>query len=236
MSGVVLEARGLVKSFGRNQVLRGVDLSISSGDRYFLFGPNGAGKTTLVKLLTGLMKPDSGEVRLFGEPLEGEALAIRARIGFLSHEPYLYGELTAMENLDFFGQLYDVPNRAERSKALLKEVGLFARSHDRVATFSRGMKQRLGLARAILHEPDLVVLDEPYTGLDIRATATLERLIREKSAEGTAFLAITHDLAQGLEMATRAGILSGGRMVLENDPSGWDEFSERYLDVMGGGR
>ncbi len=236
MSGVVLEARGLVKSFGRNQVLRGVDLSISSGDRYFLFGPNGAGKTTLVKLLTGLMKPDSGEVRLFGEPLEGEALAIRARIGFLSHEPYLYGELTAMENLDFFGQLYDVPTRAERSKALLKEIGLFARSHDRVATFSRGMKQRLGLARAILHEPDLVVLDEPYTGLDIRATATLERLIREKSAEGTAFLAITHDLAQGLEMATRAGILHGGRMVLENDPSGWDEFSERYLDLMGGGR
>jgi len=236
MSGPVLEARGLVKSFGRNQVLKGVDMTISSGDRYFLFGPNGAGKTTLVKLLTGLMKPDSGEVRLFGDLLEGEALTIRARIGFLSHEPYLYGELTAMENLDFFGQLYDVPDRAERSKALLKEVGLFARSHDRVATFSRGMKQRLGLARAILHEPDLVVLDEPYTGLDIRASATLERLIREKSAGGTAFLAITHDLVQGLEMATRAGILSGGKMVLENDTTGWDEFSERYLDVMGGGR
>ena len=236
MPGAVLEAKGLTKAFGRNRVLRGVDLRIAAGDRYFLFGPNGAGKTTLVKVLTGLWKADSGEVLLFGHRIGDDPQAIRARIGVLSHEPYLYGELTAMENLDFFGNLYGVADRGARTKELLKEVGLYARAHDRVATFSRGMKQRLGLARALLHDPDLIFLDEPYTGLDLRASTTLEELVRAKSSEGKAFLAITHDLGQGLEMATRAGILSGGKMALESGPEEWDSFSQRYLDVMGGGR
>ncbi len=236
MSASALEARKLVKSFGKNVVLKGVDLTILPGDRYFLFGPNGAGKTTLVKVLTGLQKADSGEVRLFGQPMERDTEGIRARIGVLSHDPYLYGELTAMENLEFFGDLYQVRDPRARAKEMLKEVGLYARAHDRVNTFSRGMKQRLGLGRALLHEPDLVFLDEPYTGLDMRASATLERMVREKSEEGKAFLAITHDLGQGLEMATRAGILSGGRMDLESDAGDWDGFSERYMDVMGGGR
>lgn len=236
MSGAVLEAKGLVKSFGRNQVLKGVDLTISEGERYFLFGPNGAGKTTLVKVLSGLWKADAGEVLLFGETLANDPLAIRARIGVLSHDPYLYGELTAMENLEFFGQLYSVPKPTARAKELLKEIGLYGRAHDRVHTFSRGMKQRLGLARALLHDPDLVFLDEPYTGLDLGASAILERMVREKTEEGKAFLAITHDLGQGLEMATRAGILSGGKMAHEAEPGGWDEFTDRYLAVMGGGR
>lgn len=235
MSGTVLEARKVVKSFGRHLVLRGVDISVGAGDRYFLFGPNGAGKTTLVKVLSGLLKADSGQVLLFGEPLEGDLSAIRARIGVLSHDPYLYGELSAMENLDFFGQLYGVPDRETRARELLKEVGLYARAHDRVGTFSRGMKQRLGLARAMFHDPDLVLLDEPYTGLDLKAASTLERLVRERSGEGKAFLAITHDLGQGLEMATRAGILAGGKLVTEADPTGWDGFTQRYLDEMGGG-
>ncbi len=236
MSASVLEARKLVKSFGKNVVLKGVDLTILPGDRYFLFGPNGAGKTTLVKVLSGLQKADSGEVRLFGMQMEKDTEGIRARIGVLSHDPYLYGELSAMENLEFFADLYQVPDPRARAKEMLKEVGLYARAHDRVSTFSRGMKQRLGLGRALLHDPDLVFLDEPYTGLDMRASATLERMVREKSAEGKAFLAITHDLGQGLEMATRAGILSGGRMDLESDAGDWDGFSGRYMDVMGGGR
>ena len=236
MSGKVLEARKLVKSFGKNRVLKGVDLSIAEGDRYFLFGPNGAGKTTLVKVLSGLWKADSGEVLLFGKAMEKDPLSIRARIGVLSHDPYLYGELTAMENLDFFGQLFQVPDRKARTKELLKEVGLYGRAHDRVDTFSRGMKQRLGLARALVHDPDLVFLDEPYTGLDLRASAILERMVREKSEEGKAFLAITHNLGQGLEMATRAGILTGGKMAHEAVTDGWDDFTDRYMEVMGGGR
>jgi ABC-type multidrug transport system ATPase subunit len=236
MPGAVLEARNLVKSFGKNKVLKGVDLQVSPGDRYFLFGPNGAGKTTLVKVLTGLWKADSGEVLLFGEHMADDPLGIRARIGVLSHDPYLYGELSALENLEFFGRLYNVPDTQGRAKGMLKEVGLYGRAHDRVDSFSRGMKQRLGLARALMHDPDLVFLDEPYTGLDLRASSILERMVREKSEEGKAFLSITHDLGQGLEMATRAGILSGGRMDLESDPDGWDGFTERYMDVMGGGR
>lgn len=231
-----MEARKLVKSFGKNVVLKGVDLTILPGDRFFLFGPNGAGKTTLVKVLSGLQKADSGEVRLFGMSMERDTEGIRARIGVLSHDPYLYGELSAMENLEFFGDLYQVQDPTARAKEMLKDVGLYARAHDRVSTFSRGMKQRLGLGRALLHDPDLVFLDEPYTGLDMRASVTLERMVREKSEEGKAFLAITHDLGQGLEMATRAGILSGGRMDLESNAGDWDAFSERYMDVMGGGR
>jgi heme ABC exporter ATP-binding subunit CcmA len=236
MSGRVLEARKLVKSFGTNRVLKGVDLNIEQGDRYFLFGPNGAGKTTLVKVLSGLWKADSGEVLLFGKAMENDPLGIRARIGVLSHDPYLYGELSALENLEFFGQLYNVHDPGRRAKEMLKEVGLYGRAHDRVHTFSRGMKQRLGLARALVHDPDLVFLDEPYTGLDMRASAILERMVREKSEAGKAFLAITHDLGQGLEMATRAGILSGGKMSNEADPEGWDQFTDDYLEVMGGGR
>jgi heme ABC exporter ATP-binding subunit CcmA len=236
MSGPVLEARKLVKSFGSNRVLRGVDLTIAGGDRYYLFGPNGAGKTTLVRLLTGLLRPDSGEVRLFGEPVGRESEEIRARIGVLSHEPYLYSELTATENLAFFGRLYGVPAAGVRAREMLKEVGLYARAHDRVGTFSRGMKQRLGLARALMHDPDLVFLDEPYTGLDMRATTILEGMIEAKSAEGKAFLAITHDLGQGLEMASRAGILHKGRMDMEAASGEWDRLSDRYMEVMGGGR
>ncbi len=236
MPGAVLEARNLVKSFGKNKVLKGVDLQVFPGDRYFLFGPNGAGKTTLVKVLTGLWKADSGDVVLFGEHMADDPLGIRARIGVLSHDPYLYGELSALENLEFFGRLYNVPDPPGRAKGMLKEVGLYGRAHDRVDSFSRGMKQRLGLARALIHDPDLVFLDEPYTGLDLRASSILERMVREKSEEGKAFLSITHDLGQGLEMATRAGILSGGRMDMESEADGWDDFTERYMDVMGGGR
>jgi heme exporter protein A len=234
MADQVLRAKKLVKAFGRNRVLKGIDLSIQAGDRYVLFGPNGAGKTTLVKVLSGLLKADSGEVLIFGENFGDDPRYIRSRIGVLSHEPYLYGELTAMENLDFFAQLFAIKDRTSRIKALLKEVGLYTRAHDRAGTFSRGMRQRLGLARALLHDPDLVLLDEPYTGLDLAARETLDRLVLEKSSQGKSFLSITHVLDQGLEMATRAGLLSGGRMVAEADESDWDEFRLTYAKVMGG--
>lgn len=235
MDEPVLEARRVFKSFGQNSVLKGVDLAIGRGARYVLFGPNGAGKTTLVKVLSGLMRPDSGVVRVFGEEHADDPRFIKARIGVLSHEPYLYDELTAMENLDFFCQLYGVPDRSERVKGLLNEVGLYTRAHDRAGTFSRGMRQRLGLARALLHDPDLILLDEPYTGLDVGARRTLDRLVEEKSAQGKAFLTITHDIDRGLEMASRAGILTGGRIATEAGPDDWVAFRERYAEVMGGG-
>ncbi len=234
MAVPVLEAKGVKKSFGSNAVLRGVDLTVMAGERYVMFGPNGAGKTTLVKILCGLMRPDSGSVTIFRESQLDDVREIKARIGVLSHEPYLYGELSALENLEFYGRLYSVPEVGDRIKSLLKEVGLYTRSHDRVSTFSRGMRQRLGLARALLHDPDLVLLDEPYTGLDLRATEILDRLVRERSGAGKAFIAITHDLDHGLEMATRAGILSGGRIDHEASAEGWDAVRDRYTELMGG--
>ena len=236
MSRIVLDARRIVKSFGTNAVLKGVDLQVYAGDRYFLFGPNGAGKTTLVKVLVGLLKPESGTVHLFGETLADEGSeALRARVGVLSHEPYIYGELSALENLVFYGGLYNVGDPEGRSRELLKEVGLYSRAHDRANTFSRGMRQRLGLARALLHDPDLVLLDEPYTGLDMGASETLDALVRQRSDEGKAFLAISHDLSGGTRMATRAGILDEGRLVLEADVTGWNDFAERYRSIMRGG-
>jgi heme exporter protein A len=234
MAAPVLEAKTLRKSFGRNAVLKGVDLTVSAGEIFVLFGPNGAGKTTLVKVLCGLIKPDGGSVTIFRESFAEDAQEIKARIGVLSHEPYLYGELSALENLEFYGRLYGVSGPEERIRTLLKEVGLYTRGHDKVSTFSRGMRQRLGLARALLHDPDLVLLDEPYTGLDLRATGILDGLVRERSASGKAFIAITHDLDHGLEMATRAGILAGGRIVHEAEAPNWDEFKDRYTEIMGG--
>ncbi len=235
MPGNVLEGRSIRKSFGRTHVLKGVTISLAPGDRYMLFGPNGSGKTTLVKVLSGLLRADSGQLLVFGESYQDAPEEVRARVGMLSHEPFLYGDLTAAENLDFFARLYGVPDRAARVKAMLQEVGLYARSHDRVDTFSRGMKQRLGLARALIHDPELVLLDEPYTGLDMRATAILDGIIGAKAGEGKAFLCITHDLDAGLRLATRAGLLSGGTIVLEAEAPEWGGLVERYRAVMGGG-
>ena len=234
MSGPLLEARGLFKSYGRNQVLKGVDLSLFEGDRYFLFGPNGAGKTTLVRVLTGLTGTDSGEVLVSGRPVDRDDDDTRARIGVLSHEPYLYGELSALENLEFFGSLYRVPDVGARARGMLKEVGLHARAHDRVDTLSRGTRQRLGLARALLHDPDLVFLDEPYTGLDLGAVETLERMLRALSEAGRAVLVITHDPGHGPGMATRAGMLVEGRIGTESGPEGWDDLTRRYRALFGG--
>ena len=232
MAEPVLVARKVYKSFGRRQVLRGVDLSVGRGERYVLLGPNGAGKTTLLRVLAMLTPPDSGEVLLFGESAVDRPADARARIGFLSHEPCLYPELSALENLEFFGSLYGVADRGARAAAMLREVGLDHRAHDRVETFSRGMRQRLGLARAVLHSPELVLLDEPYTGLDLRAQDALGELIVRMSGAGTAFLAITHDVAHGLDIATRGGVLASGRIVHESDQAGLEDLRSRYASIV----
>jgi len=232
MADQVLAARSVFKSFGRRQVLRGVDLSVGRGERYVLLGPNGAGKTTLLRVLAMLTPPDSGEVLLFGESAADRPAGARARIGFLSHEPCLYPELSARENLDFFARLYGVADRDARVGEMLREVGLDHRAHDRVDTFSRGMRQRLGLARAVLHAPELVLLDEPYTGLDLRAQDALGELIVRMSGQGTAFLAITHDVAHGLDVATRGGVLASGRIVHEADRAGLDDLRSRYATIV----
>ena len=232
MSEEILVAKDIKKSFGRFRVLNGVNLSINRGDRYILFGSNGAGKTTLVKILSTLLSADSGEIIIFGKKPGKNIKDIKANIGFMSHEPYLYNELTALENLNFYSNLYSLQNNNERIKDLLKEIGLYHRANDRVGSFSRGMKQRLSLARAILHDPDIIFLDEPYTGLDIRAQEILNDLIVRLNQKGKTFFFITHDINKGFDIAKRSGILSKGKILYELEGGEREAFSKKYKELI----
>jgi len=234
MSEKVLVAKNIEKSFGSLQVLNGINLNINRGDRYILFGSNGAGKTTLVKILSTILPADSGELILFGKKIKRGSKETKAGIGFMSHEPFLYNELSAWENLDFYSNLYSVEDKKERIGSLLREVGLYHRLHDRVGSFSRGMKQRLSLARAILHSPDIIFLDEPYAGLDIRAQDILNDLIVRLNQEGKTFFFITHDIGKGFDIANRSGILSKGRIVYEVEGAKKKTFSEKYREILKG--
>lgn len=230
----ILIAKDITKSFGRFQVLKGINLTIKRGERYILFGSNGAGKTTLVKILSTILSADSGELMLFGNKIERRSKDIMAMIGFMSHEPYLYSELTALENLNFYANLYSINNKDERIKNLLKEVGLYHRSHDRVGSFSRGMKQRLSLTRSILHDPEIIFLDEPYAGLDIKAQEILNDFIVKLNQKGKTFIIITHDIGKGFDMANTKGILSKGKIVYETISREKKVFTEKYKDIIGG--
>ena len=232
MSERILVAKDITKSYGRTQVLNGVNLTINRGDRYILFGSNGAGKTTLVKILSTILPADSGELIIYGKKIERHSKDIKAQIGFMSHEPYLYNELSALENLNFYANLYSIKDKKERVESLLKEVGLYHRSHDRVGSFSRGMKQRLSLARTILHNPDIIFLDEPYTGLDISAQEILNDIIFRQNKEGKTFFFIAHDIGIGFDIANRSGILSKGHIVYDAEGVEKKTFSEKYREII----
>jgi ABC-type multidrug transport system ATPase subunit len=179
----VIRARKLGKRFGEKRVLRGIDLEVEAGGFALVTGPNGSGKTTLLRICTGLALPSEGELEL------GVG---RAGIGYLAHEPLVYRELSALENLDLYGRLYRVLERRERIGMLLERFGLWDVRHDRVASYSRGMTQRLALCRVLLHEPSLLVLDEPYTALDAAGADLLDAQLAELRGECT-FLVSTHD-------------------------------------------
>jgi len=179
----MIRARKLGKRFGDKRVLRGVDLDVSAGAFALVTGPNGSGKTTLLRLCAGLALPSEGEL---------EVDVPRARIGYLAHEPLVYRELTALENLDLYGRLYHVPERRERIGMLLERFGLWEVRHDRVGSYSRGMTQRLALCRVLLHEPELLVLDEPYTALDTAGAELLDAQLAELHRERTLVVS-THD-------------------------------------------
>jgi heme exporter protein A len=178
----VIRARNLSRSFGEKRVIDRLDLDVASGEFLLLTGPNGSGKTTLLRLVAGLLAPTGGTLDVAVE---------RAQVGFLGHEPLVYRELTPLENLDLYGRLYRIPERRERIGALLERFGLWEVRNDRVSTFSRGMQQRLGLCRALLHEPELVVLDEPFNALDAQG---IELLARELAGlVGRTVLVATHE-------------------------------------------
>jgi heme exporter protein A len=179
----VIRARALEKRYGDKRILRGVELDLAHAGFLLVTGPNGSGKTTLLRLFAGLAAPTRGELEVNVE---------RGRIGYLAHEPLVYRELTALENLDLYGRLYRVPERRERIGMLLERFGLWDARHARVGSYSRGMLQRLALCRALLHDPELLLLDEPYSGLDDEGALLLDRELRERTASGT-FVVATHD-------------------------------------------
>ncbi|MBE0477023.1 MAG: ABC transporter ATP-binding protein [Coriobacteriia bacterium] len=208
-----LEVRDLSRAFGARKALDGVSLELPAGAFLSIFGPNGAGKTTLLRVLTTLTPPTSGEARVQGLHVAADAVELRHRIGIISHEPLLYPDLSAEENLAFFADMYGVSRPEERIRELLVSVELDHRRLDLVRTFSRGMLQRLSIARALLHRPDVLFLDEPYSGLDPHARDILDSLIAQIRADHT-FVMVSHDLAKGLELCTHALILARGRVVM----------------------
>jgi len=209
----VVEAVGLGKSFGRTTVLRDFSLRIGSGETVALFGPNGAGKSTLLRLCATLYRPSTGRLLVFGHG--GTSAALRRRIGLLTHQSFLYPDLSARENLIFYGRMYAIAHTERVVDAWLERVALADTGARPVRVFSRGMEQRLALARALLHEPELLLLDEPWSGLDQAAADVLTGLLAALRRGGRTILVATHDFERGLAVADRALILHGGRLVWE---------------------
>ncbi len=233
----MIEAVKVTKVFGLRPVLRGVDLTVAPGEFLTLFGPNGAGKTTFLRIVATLSRPTGGTIRVGGYALPGQAGAVRGLLGVVSHQPLLYGDLSAAENLRFYARLYGLEPAAAGARIgeVLKAVGLHKRADDLVRTFSRGMQQRLAIARAVLHDPPVLLLDEPYTGLDQDAAATLDGVLREVALRGRTVIMTTHDLLRGVLMAHRVAILSRGVIAYDEPADQLDpvRFGETYAAITG---
>jgi len=206
----IIEVRKLVKRFGSKTVLRGLDFEVSRGEFVALLGPNGAGKTTFLRILASLSRPSLGEVIIAGSHLPHQAAQVRSQMGVVSHLPLLYPDLTAEENLQFYARMYGIPDPLARITEVLELVGLENRRSDLVRTFSRGMQQRLAIGRAVIHDPQVMLFDEPYTGLDQDACEMLDGVLRSVAAQGRTVVMTSHDLARAEDLATRFDILSRG--------------------------
>jgi len=206
----MITVKKLVKRFGLKVVLRGLDFSVQQGEFVALLGPNGAGKTTFLRILASLSRPSLGQVQVAGHQLPHEAAQVRAKLGVVSHMPLLYPDLTAEENLQFYASMYGVDNSQSRVAEVLEMVGLESRRKDLVRTFSRGMQQRLAIGRAVIHNPEVMLFDEPYTGLDQDASEMLDEVLRSVAAEGRTVVMTSHDLVRAEDLATRFDILSRG--------------------------
>jgi len=206
----MIEVRKLTKRFGHKTVLRGLDFHVERGEFVALLGPNGAGKTTFLRILASLTRPTLGEVRIAGYLLPSQAGAVRRRMGVVSHLPLLYGDLTAEENLRFYGRMYGVPDLESRIRQVLDLVGLAHRRRDLVRAYSRGMQQRLAIGRAVLHDPDILFFDEPHTGLDQDASQMLDTVLREVASQGRTVVMTSHDLVRSAGLASRFDVLSRG--------------------------
>jgi heme exporter protein A len=222
----MIEAHGLIKAYGNRAVLKGVNLEVGAGEFVTLVGPNGAGKTTLLNIIATLSRPTAGRLRVAGHDAAHDPVAVRRRIGLVSHRTLLYDDLSGAQNLQFYARMYDVPDSRSRQDALLRQVGLWGRQHDAVSTYSRGMQQRLAIARALLHNPPILLLDEPDTGLDQHSAALLSELLRQAGTGRRTVLMTTHNLDRALAWGDRVVILAGGRIVFQ---AGRDDLDAAVL-------
>jgi len=214
-SSPAVRAIGLHKNLDDRPVLRDLTFDLSAGASMALLGANGAGKTTLLRLLSTLTTPSRGQLEIFGRSARRHGALIRAEIGFIGHQSMLYRDLSALENLVFFGRLHDIAQPGVRAMDLLGFVGLADRAQDPVKTFSRGMVQRVSIARALLHEPRLLLADEPFAGLDAPSVRTVERLLAQLNDAGMAIILANHDVQQSLRLTARVMVLKRGRLALD---------------------
>lgn len=217
--------------------MAGVDFALSAGDCLAVFGPNGAGKTTLLRLVAGLLKPTAGRATLNGVNARRDANA-RAQVGLISHQSMLYAPLTALENVEFAARLYGLADPRAAARAALDAMGVLDRAGIPVRTLSRGLQQRVSIARAMVHEPTVVLLDEPYAGLDEAGAGTLTALLNTLRGRGATLLVVTHNVAEGLALATHAAIMTGGRFERfegRQDATGFDaqRFASEYRGLVG---
>ncbi|MDA0745194.1 MAG: heme ABC exporter ATP-binding protein CcmA [bacterium] len=223
MAGATVPAvvlQDIVQRFGHLTALQGISLNLPEGISLALFGPNGAGKSTLLRLVATLGKPSRGQVIIRGMNTQKEPERVRSEIGIISHQTLLYEDLTASENLLFYGRLYSLSDLENRVASALDEVGLSGCENDRVRGFSRGMKQRLAIARATLHHPAILLLDEPFTGLDTSAKTMLSGMLQNLRQQGRTIILVTHDLARGLALTDQFVILNRGHIVAQDTTEG----------------
>ena len=232
-SGPAIACRGLTKTYGDTVALRSTDLAIGPGRRVAVFGRNGAGKTTLIKVLAGLLRPSAGVVQLLGRRPWGPSGSARAHVGLITHQSFLYEELSVRENLRLYARLYGVPDASARIEAVLSAFGLEQRARQPVRALSRGLQQRAALARAMVHEPAVLLLDEPDTGLDPSARRSLEEVIAAAGRSLTVVIA-THDVDLGLGLTDRSIVLDAGRVVYDSGDRAPER--EEVMDVLLGGK
>jgi ABC-2 type transport system ATP-binding protein/heme exporter protein A len=233
----IISITGLSKSFGRRKALNNINLDIRKGEFVAIFGPNGAGKTTLLKIMSTIINPSRGTVLVNGIDVKKHPGKIRGMIGAISHETYLYDELTARENLVFFARMYGIENNNidARVDSILKSVNLLQRSDERAGSFSRGMKQRLSIARALLHQPEILLMDEPYTGLDQHAAANFERVLMNTGDSDVTRIMITHNIERAFELCDRMLIMDRGEIRFDKPKTeigSVEEFREQYLSIV----
>lgn len=233
----VLQADRLSRVFNGRRAVNDVSLELHSADCLALFGPNGAGKTTLLRLLAGLLKPTSGAARINGEPLRGDASA-RGLVGFISHQSMLYGALTVRENVEFAARLYAVPDVRDATDRVLSEMRVLDRRDTPVRALSRGLQQRVSIARALVHQPRVLLLDEPYTGLDALGAAALTETLEHlrKDGDGATMVLVTHNIGEGLALATHAAVMHGGRLLrlTRREELDSSSYADEYRELVGG--